>query len=568
MRDSNTESSRSGVVKKGKRFNKNRRLGKNANRFLKRVFAAVCLLILAAVLNSCSADKTDLRTLVSADSIAYFETNDLGKVFSIIVQNEAIGRNTSESFDGSQLNGIRAAVAVSDLDTSESRLSEESSVLSLKPVFVVVAETNVWNWQLTPLVENGLNSFVREAYGDGIKLDREIRNKTDWYVWSAAEGKKAYAVIAGTQIFFSNDEELIAKSLAAKRGEIGALSTNEEFNAALSQIKKSLAFGYVSKIGTRRLADVVGVSAAMNRAKEASSRGAISRIISQLMTNAVEGIEWSADGIEKGIQDRVLIKTSSDLAAVAKETIKPASDTDGKIFELIPPDFKTLTRYNLQNPRVAFRSAVLATAKNISTSDGKLIAAFSNSLLEPYGVSKAEEFLNGIEPEIVTAQLDERGERTFAIVKVRNLKEIGKSVLVDFVKTPEEVGDARWWKTESPDVSAALIENHLILGSERAIDSVLASITKRKVSPIPAEKDLTKSRLFGLVRNSKSPAATFQRQTEITGAVSRVLGYSEAKPEAKTYGITKTRFTSEGIERTYISDFGFLGSAIAYFDEN
>jgi hypothetical protein len=147
---------------------------------------------------------------------------------------------------------VKVSVAVTGFETSEQSVTEENAVLSFRPRFVAVAETNAWGWQTTSFVENKLGEFVNEAYGGEVELDKTPRKDGQYYVWTSQDGsKKAYALQQGSLVYFGNDESAIERCLAVARGETESIAKSSKITEG-----ERLAFGYISPEGVGQIANI------------------------------------------------------------------------------------------------------------------------------------------------------------------------------------------------------------------------------------------------------------------------------------------------------------------------
>ncbi len=514
---------------------------------------------------SCASERIDLRTLVPSETIVYLETDNLGNVLNLISENENFRKFSTSKPDFATLEGIQVAIAVTDFETSEKSLTNQNSILNFTPKFVAVAETHAWSWQVESLVENQIQGFVRKVFSGKVKSMRTEENGISRFVWSAEDGRKAFAAISGTTVFFSNDEAAINSSISVANGTGKSLKTNSELAASYKERKGELAFGYVSRTGIAKIADIFGVSVAVRQTEDEDSRSAISQILSKVLRNLTEEIVWTANAKDGKFEDRVFIKTKSNAAEVFGQTIVPGGGADQNIYNFVPRDVHSITRYDLKNPQVAFRSLLLVPARSVDPVEGRLIAAFSNSLLEPYGIVDAEGFLSGIGSTIITAQIDEEGEKTIAIVEVKDREKVYETISNELgIRNPtDEVGDTEIRHSSDGEFSSAFLDGFLILGNSETVTSARNIWRERKLTPADPRFPL-----FNKLVAGDAPSITFTKDPEITKRVVRVLGKPTGKPgTAPTSNtLTETRFTKNGIERRYVSDFGIIGTLISQFD--
>ena len=144
--------------------------------------------------------------MIPADSLVYLESNDLGAVMKPITESPAFREAAKTVPDFSALNGVKLAVAVTGFETKEQPVTDENSVLSFQPRFVAVLDTNAWNFQALSFTENKLGEFINQIYGGEVTLETSDKHDGKYFVWTANDGRKAYALVQGSLIYFGNDE--------------------------------------------------------------------------------------------------------------------------------------------------------------------------------------------------------------------------------------------------------------------------------------------------------------------------------------------------------------------------
>src|SRR5215204_114887 len=379
-------------------------------------------------LSACSSPPSDLRTFAPADTLVYLETNDLGKALGALTDSRAFQDAAKAKPDFSAIQGMQTAIAVTGFEASETSVTAENSVLNFKPRFVTIADTHTRNRYTLSFTEERLGEFVNETYGGEVTLDSAEKSGGKSFVWTAKDGRKAFAFVKDSRIFFSNDETALEKSLAVFRGEADSLQKNESLGRMRDGAKDALAFGYVSTDGIAQISNFAGVSTALASTDDDEGRSFIARVLPQILRGSVREIFWTATRTEQGIEDKYAISLSPENASVLKETLVPAAQNQTNSAEFLPSDVSGVTRYNLQNPQIAWRSLLLVAGKNADAGSAKILIAFSGSLLDPYGVADAEAFLSVIDSEIWTAAFDTEGEKSVAVVTVKDTEKIKKSI--------------------------------------------------------------------------------------------------------------------------------------------
>ena len=519
----------------------------------------ICVHLWIIFLTSCSSPPPDLRNFVPNDSLVYLETNDLEKMLGALTTSKAFQEAAKKTPDFSALKGMQVAVAVTGFEASENQVTTENSVLNFKPHFVAIADTHTFNRYALQFTENNLGEFVNETYGGEVTLDEAEKSGGKSLVWTAKDGRKVFAFVIESRIFFSNDEIALEKSLAVSRGEADSLIKNESLAKMRETAKESLVFGYVSTDGIAQIANLAGISTAMNATDDGEGRSFIAKVLPQILRNSAKEIFWTAMKNEQGIEDKYSISLMSETANVFKETLVSAAQNQLNSAEFVPSEIFSATRYNLQNPQIAWRSLLLVAGKNTDAISAKILIRFSGSLLEPYGVADAETFLSAVDSEIWTANFDAEGDKSVAIVQVKDAEKLKKSIAeIDFKKPSEKRENAEIWKSPDGEFVAAFVENKLILGDA---ESVLKCLQAKQNG-----QNFTKNAVWTKFNSNNAVAVTYS--TDATEKVVEVL--SESKNEnlqMLTNFTTETRFNAAGIERKTVSPFGLIGKVLEQFEE-
>ncbi len=223
----------------------------------------LCVLAVIAASVSCGSQPTDPRTVIPGDALVYLESNDLGKTLHAIIDNPKFEAAAKFKPNLNALDGVKISIAVTGFETSEQSVTEENAVLKFQPRFVAVVETNAWGWQATKFIENQLGEFVNDVYGGEVEMEMTPRNDGKFYVWTAQDSRKAFALQQDSLVFFGNDETAIERCQAVKRGEADSIAKNPKITD-----EDRLAFGYVSPDGIGQIANIAGVSMAMGASEE------------------------------------------------------------------------------------------------------------------------------------------------------------------------------------------------------------------------------------------------------------------------------------------------------------
>lgn len=523
----------------------------------------LCVLCVAAVNFSCRSAPTDLRSLAPADTLVYLETNDLGSTLESLTENKAFAEIAAGKPDFSAVENVQFAVAVVGFETTEQQLADEQSILNFKPRFVAVADTHAWNRTAASIAETQIGKLARAIYGDDVKLEKGERADAKFFVWTSDNGRKIFSAVSGGVVYVGNDEKVLDECLIIRRGAAQSLLTNESLARARQNSdgenkinENRIAFGYVSSKGVEQIADFAGVSLAVGATESDDARSFIARVLPQIFRQSVKEISWTAEKSAQGIEDKISILASDEIAPVFNETMKASAKTPTDAAEFLPSDVFSATVYTVENPQLAWRSLLFVAAKQTSRADAQILAQFSGSLLAPYGVADAERFLSAIESGFTTAQFDGEGERAAAIFTVKDVEIIKKSIgEINFESKSEKFENAEIWKSEDGEFAAAFAENKLILGDA---ESVLKCLEAKS-----SGRNFTKSQYFRLFDASQTAALTFAKDADSAEKIVEVLsGAASGNKKITTVYSTETRFTERGVERRSVSAFGFIGTVL------
>jgi hypothetical protein len=499
---------------------------------------------------SCGSKPTDPRTVIPADAIIYLESNDLGKTLAAITENSKFQQLAKTKPDLSVLNGVKVSVAVTGFAASEEQVSEEGAVLNFQPRFVAVAETNAWGFQAKSFVEDKLGDVVNEAYGGEIDLEITTRNDgSEFYVWTSREGKKAYALQQGSLVFFGNDESAIESCQAVKRGEAQSIAKNSKLGEG-----ERLAFAYVSQEGVGQLANLVGLQLAKSTGEEADVQSFVARVLPEILRNSVKDITWTAVRTDDRIEDQFTVSLENESARVLSETIVPANFEASELAKFVPASALGATRYLLKDPQIAWRSVVLTSQNKTDAASGALIAAFSGSVFEPYGIEDPESFLSAIGGQIVTVRLTPDSDDVAVVASIKDQANIRKGIAkeINFGVPAEKQFDADTWKSEDGELRAAIVGQTIVVGNA---ETVLRCLESRQSNSVMDTQAFASSDAVAVTIGNEQASGTI------------IEAFSERKNDdiaMLSYRI-ETRFNINGVERRTTSDFGLIGALVERF---
>lgn len=514
------------------------------------------------LISSCKKTPTDMRVLAPNEAIVYLETKDLGAMLQALTGNKAWESLAREKTDFSQLENVQVAVVVTGFEASEKQITGESAVLNFKPHFALIADTHQWESTAASIAENQIGKFARANYGDDVKLEKSAKADAKFFAWTAADGRKFFAAVSGGVIYAGNDESVLDKCLAVKRGESDSLLKNENLAQARENqtSENQIAFGYVSAEGIAQIAGFVGVSTAIEASEENLPRSLIAQILPEIVKKTTQEIVWTAKKNEQGIEDKIFVKTETETASVFRETLQPKTSEQILAAEYLPIQFDSITRYNLQNPQVAWRSILLVASKQIDAGRAKILLQFSGVIFENYGIADSEKFLSSIDSPVMTARFDEEGEKQIIIATIKDEEKLKHSITkeINFKTAPGQIGNAKVWKSSDEDLAAAFVENLLILGEPQSVLDCLNAKANGQ--------NFAKTVQFQTSKQSSAVAVSVLKDAETAQKIVAFLG--NLKEENRQYAgfyTTETSFKNNVFERRSVSDFGFVGTILEKF---
>ena len=195
---------------------------------------------------------------------------------------------------------------------------------------------------------------------------------------------------------------------------------------------------------------------------------------------------------------------------------------------------------------------MLTAQQKTDTTSGTLIAAFSGSVFEPYGIEDPETFLGVVGSQLVTVKLNSEDDDAAVIAMVRDGAAVRRSLAeeINFNASPEEKLGAQVWRSADGETAAAFIGDVVIAGDAETVVKCL-------------EAKQSGAGAFAGFAASDAVAFTVGRETgTLEKLVEAFFGRKEESPTVVISYSTETRVNRQGIERQTVSDFGLIGAII------
>lgn len=342
----------------------------------------ICVHLWLIFLSSCSSKPTDMRALVPAETLIYLEANDLAAALQPVIDSKPFTESATRKPDLSALKGVQLAIAVTGFESVEEKVTEEQSVARIQPHFVAITDTHAWNYQANAFAEHKLGQFVTDIFGTDTKVELLDAKGGKYYAWTSDDGRKAFALVIDSLIYFSTDESAIDKCLEVKQGNADSIVKTGKLR---SSGDGTLAYGYVSADGVGQIANLAGIKLASEASDESEVQSAIAGLLPQLIRSTVTDVTWTAARSPDGFVDTYSVEMPDEVRTVFSEAVRPG-DISSPPIELIPANSATATYYNLSDPQIAFRSILLTAAKQTDAIGARVVGEFSSIAFEPYGI--------------------------------------------------------------------------------------------------------------------------------------------------------------------------------------
>jgi len=513
----------------------------------------VALLLIAGT--ACSGERTDFASIAPSDTLVYLESENLGVALGAIGDSPELGRVVEEGPDFSPLSGLRAGIFVTALDAAEDVVSDSGSELSLRPRFVAAVESDSWFWNPDSFLTETVGDFVSKSYGKDVKTEKSDEKDGTVILWKSSDGRSAFGAVRGSMVLFSNDRDALQAVLATRRGERDNISGN----SALQRLRgaQGIASGYVSQAGVIQLSSFVGISTALSTTDDDEGRSFIARIVPDLVRANVKEILWTSSATESGITDRYEIVLADKVAEEMSVAAQSAQRNADELLSLVPTSARTVTRYGIASPSVAWSALVRNLSESTDILNGTVLTRAADGVFAPYGVASAGVLTTEVDGSVITLSLDDSGEQVVALFRARDTQSLRRTIVADFSKPAVSTGGFSLWMSDDGDFGYAERAGLVVVGESEAVQTVL--------SQSRSGEGLSKSPLFRDFIASKGLSVTVGRDAESVEQMIKALSLKGDKPAGSVDYLVSTEFNTRGMVRTTVSSFGLVGSLLSQF---
>ena len=532
--------------------------------------------------------QVDMASYVPSESLLYLEVNNLPQIATGIVHTDAskalsagselksnlfhvtwIGRLARWTGIGTAEEVILArsqfAMVILALDARE-----DQPTLRIRPAAALVIETHTSQKRMRPAIEKQIEQLARRVYTQS-SIKRKTIDGMEFVEWvSQPDGRSIVATFLDSVAIVGNDELAVQACVAVRRGTRASLASNKDLAAMRARLRgdSAAAFGYVSSDGLGRLL----AFAAPLYVDRISTSSEAQRILASLTGKLLQSAGWAANFEGGGVEDRYFVSLPHDVAGGLRAAFATTLTTTSNAIRFLPADTHSFTRYNLRDPRLAWLGLNKALSSHVDILGAVLITPLLRTALSPYGIDDPEAFLGAVEPEIVTARLDEGSSPSVLIVHPHDQAGLQKLVsqrLGAGVRKERVAGYEMLISSDESALAASFADQELLIGPSplvgrcllaRSQQSTLDSVNSYKVvsqlvsSPPPLS--VTYSRDVQSAQEFLS--LILRRQFQSTNGTNSLL------PEIP-YAVSATALTDEGFEKRTNSTFGLFAVIAAQF---
>ncbi|HEX8128926.1 MAG TPA: hypothetical protein VF527_07485 [Pyrinomonadaceae bacterium] len=545
-------------------------------------------------------EAVDMSAYVPAESLIYIEANSLPEIVGGLTSTDAwqalappaglnpnigrvgwLSRLSAWSGIGSAetvvFSRTQAAVAVLGFDVTE----ESSTVRDIKPRIALVAETHTGAARVEAALTKLVGNYARRKYGEPVS-GKQDGDAATFLIWTTPDGKrKIVAAISESVAIIGNDEETVRACLAVRRGERASLADDAQLAEMRLRMNApgSLAFGYVSPAGARRLLETAAMTYFGQLASDPNAQSAAAIFIPQLAGRILGGAAWSSRIAEGAVVDSYYFNLQNELAARLQTSLATSGERKLRAADLLPADTNQLTIYNYREPEAAWRGLNAAISSQLEITIAPFVGRFLDELLveslRPFGIDAPHDFLRAAGAEIATVRLDGEGEALVLITSIRErdaLESLVRKRLGAGAKS-QRIGEADMLIASDAERGAAsFVGDYLIIGGAEEV--------RRCLQERAASRTLGASGAFQQAErpapaNDASNVVTYTKDYDparrFITFIGRQNGARKAPPNAAAlqralsalpYTHSETRLVEGGFEKNTRSSFGQFGALV------
>jgi hypothetical protein len=426
--------------------------------------------------------KVDMASYVPADSLLYIEGNSLPEIVTGLTGTDAwkaLAPAAGLKPDMGQTGLIGRFAAITGIGTADLVIVSRAQVafvvlgfatagadqaINIRPRAAVVIETHTSEGRTRSTIERRVGEFAQRAYGNPDVHQEQVDGVT-FETWSARGGDRGIVTaVTGSLAIIGNDESTVKTCLAVKRGERPSLAGNsqlEEMRRRVGTADMSV-FGYLSTAGAAQLLEVAAPVYVGQMLPDPRAQSFAATLLPQI-AKLLGGAGWSARFTGGGVEDRYFFSFQGGAparlhAALVSASSGESDDKKSGASNLLPAGTDSVTRYDYRRPEVAWDALNAGISSQLPALLAAVVTEILKALVKPYGIDDPAVFLPAVGPELVTARLDQQGERAILAAQVRDEKVLRELVYKRLgTNTPrtEMIGDASILASSDPKRGAA-----------------------------------------------------------------------------------------------------------------
>ncbi|HEX8634021.1 MAG TPA: hypothetical protein VF703_07695 [Pyrinomonadaceae bacterium] len=545
-------------------------------------------------------EAVDMSAYVPADSLIYLEANSLPDIVGGLTSTDAwhalappaglnpnigrvgwLSRLSAWSGIGSAetvvFSRTQAAVAVLGFDVTE----ESSTVRDIKPRIALVAETHTGAGRVQAAVTKLVGNYARRKYGEPV-IRRQDADAATFLTWTTPDGKrKIIAAISESVAIIGNDEETVRACLAVRRGERASLADDAQLAEMRSRMNAngSLAFGYVSPAGARRLLETAAMIYFGQLSPDPNAQSAAAILIPQLAGRILGGAAWSSRIAEGAVVDNYYFNLQNELGARLQNSLATSGERKLPAADLLPADTNQLTIYNYRDPEAAWRGLNAAISSQLEITIAPFVGRFLDELLveslKPFGIEAPHDFLRAAGPEVATVRLDGEGQSLVLLTSIRDraaLESLVRRQLGAGAKS-QRIGEAEMLvAADEARGAAGFIGDYLIIGGAEEVRRCLQErAASRTLGATGAFQQAARNAPANGASNVVTYTSDYDPARRFISFLSRQSGAQSGAPNAAAlqrslsalpYVLGETRLVEGGFEKTTRSSFGQFGGLV------